>query len=214
MGNYSVYMHTNKENGKKYIGITQLSPEKRWRDGLGYYNNKYFTSAIKKHGWDGFEHEVLYSGLSIESACAIEKELIGKYRSNLPPYGYNHSTGGELPAVGHTYEPTAETRRKIGDANRGKTRSEQTKNRISAAKKGRSNGLTGRIGNLCTRAKKIYQISTSGEVIGVFYGIGEIARIKRYRSPSKIGEVCRGTRKTAYGYIWKYEEAMEKDVSV
>lgn len=52
---YFVYKHTNKLNGKVYIGITgQITVEERWKNGLGYnrYNrngqNSHFYNAIKK----------------------------------------------------------------------------------------------------------------------------------------------------------------------
>lgn len=52
---WTVYVHTNLINGKKYIGITSMSPEKRWRNGTGYTCGA-FKSAIAKYGWDGFSH--------------------------------------------------------------------------------------------------------------------------------------------------------------
>lgn len=91
---WSVYKHTSP-SGKVYIGISKYSPIKRWRGGKGYCNNKYFTNAINKYGWDNFKHEILYADLSKEDACRLEIELIAKYDSTNPDCGYNLSTGGE-----------------------------------------------------------------------------------------------------------------------
>lgn len=205
MNNYSVYIHINKINGKRYVGITSIDPYKRWRNGWGYYNNKYFMSAIKKYGWENFEHKVLLVDLDLETACAVEKELIAKYKTADRKYGYNRSTGGEQPASGHVCTHSMETRNKISRANKGIQRSEETKARISASKKGKSNGKDGKRGKDCAKAKVIYQITLSGEVVGKFYGADEIARMYGFSTPSRIGDVCRGKRKTAYGYKWKYE---------
>ena len=91
---YSVYMHTNKTNGKKYIGITRQNPERRWQKGCGY-EKTYFGNAIKKYGWDGFTHEVLMSGITKEMAINYEIALIANHRTNQREYGYNISIGGQ-----------------------------------------------------------------------------------------------------------------------
>ena len=91
---YSVYIHTNKVNGKKYIGITKQKPQRRWQNGYGY-ENTYFGNAIKKYGWDGFTHEVIITGLSKENACQMEIALIALHKTNNRLYGYNVSEGGE-----------------------------------------------------------------------------------------------------------------------
>lgn len=54
---YFIYKHTNKENGKCYIGQTKNI---KWR----WYPNAYntcskFYRAILKYGWDNFTHEIL-----------------------------------------------------------------------------------------------------------------------------------------------------------
>lgn len=96
METYCVYKHTNKYNGKVYIGITRRQPEVRWNNGKGYENNEYFYRAIQKYGWyEGFTHEILADGLDKESACKLEVELISMYDSANYQYGYNCSTGGE-----------------------------------------------------------------------------------------------------------------------
>lgn len=73
---YVVYCHTNKINGKRYIGITSRKPERRWRNGEGYYHNQHFYASIQKYGWHNFMHEILYSDLKKEDACDIEKQKL------------------------------------------------------------------------------------------------------------------------------------------
>ena len=68
MGTYSVYMHINKINGKKYIGITSQRPKSRWHNGKGYAQQRRFYSAIKSYGWDNFEHIILFNGLTKKEA--------------------------------------------------------------------------------------------------------------------------------------------------
>lgn len=84
---YYVYKHTNKYNGKCYIGITKQVPHKRWGSGKGYKSNVEFTNAINKFGWDGFSHEIIYSRLSEFDAKCYEFELIVYYDSI--EFGYN-----------------------------------------------------------------------------------------------------------------------------
>ena len=181
-------------------------PLKRWRAGWGYYGNKHFMSAILKYGWDEFSHEVLYSDLDFETASKIEMDLVKKYRSNECKYGYNRSIGGEQPAKGHKFVPTSETIRKMSEAHKGRKRSDDVRAKISRSKKGKSNGREGLIGKDSGKAKQILQMTLDGRVIRSFYGTGEVARELGIPSPSKIGDVCRGTRQTAYGYRWMYTE--------
>lgn len=92
---YTVYIHTNKRNGKKYVGITSKKPAQRWNSGYGYYLNKPFYHAIKKYGWnDGFKHDIVAEGLTAEQAASLERELIAQYDSNDPQHGYNRTGGG------------------------------------------------------------------------------------------------------------------------
>lgn len=61
-GTYSVYIHQNLTNGKRYVGITCKKPERRWGyQGAGYKSQTYFWKAIQKYGWDNFDHEVFAS---------------------------------------------------------------------------------------------------------------------------------------------------------
>lgn len=127
---YTVYKHTTP-SGKVYIGITKHKPEYRWNNGNGYRQNKHFYSAIQKYGWENIKHEILYEGLTKEQACYLEIELIAKYDATNQKHGYNHTMGGETNIL------SAESLRKISEANKGKHRSAETRQKISEALKGR-----------------------------------------------------------------------------
>lgn len=112
---WSVYVLT-VPNGKKYIGTTQRSPMQRWRYGYGYEKNQPFFAAIKKYGWCNIEKEIVGTDLTQIDAHALEQELIKKYKSNVPEYGYNRAAGG----VGTTgFYPNEESRAKMAKSHMG-----------------------------------------------------------------------------------------------
>jgi len=98
-GNYTVYFHINKINGKIYVGITCRNPNKRWSNGNGYKYKSKFWNAIKKYGWNNFEHEIFATKLTKAEACNMEKLLIKKLHTTDDRYGYNMDEGGGLPPV-------------------------------------------------------------------------------------------------------------------
>lgn len=126
---YTVYCHTNKINGKKYVGITGREVNKRWLNGKGYQDNPHFNNAIKKYGWDNFDHEILYSEITKEKAKKIEIELIKMLKLQDPEYGYNVADGGDLVNV--------ETREKISNTLKGHNISDETRKKISESLTGR-----------------------------------------------------------------------------
>ena len=97
-GCWSVYIHTNRLNGKRYVGITSKIPEKRWQNGFGYYGQPFYK-AIKKYGWENFDHEIIASHLTKEEAENFEKILIQKLDSFIKHNGYNVSIGGGIPVT-------------------------------------------------------------------------------------------------------------------
>lgn len=93
MNNYIIYKHTNKINGKVYIGQTSQSMSQRWSNGNGYKGSVKFYSAIKKYGANNFEHEILKENLTQEEANYWEDYYINYYNSI--ETGYNLKTGGQ-----------------------------------------------------------------------------------------------------------------------
>ena len=66
---WTLYIHTNKINSKQYVGITSRPVNQRWGSNGNNYlrDNTYFGNAIKKYGWDAFEHEIIYDACLTES---------------------------------------------------------------------------------------------------------------------------------------------------
>ena len=77
--NWSVYRHI-APNGFSYIGMTSLEPEKCWKNGKGYYGTL-FEEMILKYGWENFEHEILYTGLTEAEARLVKNVTICEYSS-------------------------------------------------------------------------------------------------------------------------------------
>lgn len=98
---YIVYIHTNKINNKKYVGITKHGTARWGRNGIHYIHSscRVFKAAILKYGWDSFDHEIIHTGLSKDEACELEKFYIEKYKTNVyqwgTKYGYNLTSGGD-----------------------------------------------------------------------------------------------------------------------
>ena len=116
--NYIVYCHINKINGKKYIGITQ-NIKKRWNPS-SYQKCQKFYSAIKKYGWNNFEHIIIHKNLTKEQACQQEITLIKKHKTQNRNYGYNVSVGGEIFMIGYKF--TDDQKKKLSKIKKGKNK--------------------------------------------------------------------------------------------
>lgn len=134
---YYVYIHINKVNNKKYVGITKTSLAKRWgKNGSAYIRDKKsaFGRAIEKYGWENFYHEIFATNLSKERACELEVILIQVFRARDPRYGYNVQPGGQLGNAGVVF--SEESKEKMRKAKVGKKLTEDHKKRISESLKG------------------------------------------------------------------------------
>ena len=130
----TVYCHVNKINGKRYVGITSNPVSIRWNNGNGYKHNAHFTNAIKKYGWENFEHNILAVNVSESEAKELEKRYISEYKSNNRLFGYNKSSGGEpMTGVKHSEE----TKRKMSESAKKKIVSESTRRKLSEIMKNR-----------------------------------------------------------------------------
>lgn len=152
---FKIYCYTNQINGKRYIGQTHLTLERR-AGGEGYRYNEHqaFGAAIRKYGWESFTSEILEDNLTLEQANEREQYWIQKLNT-LSPNGYNLASGGhnyswhkesrqKLSKSMKGKKPwttgkhlSDETKRKISQSNLGKTISEETREKIRQANLGK-----------------------------------------------------------------------------
>lgn len=123
---YTIYCHVFP-NGKRYVGITRTSIYKRWGNGLKYASCPLVNRAIQKYGWDNIKHEVLEEVETLQEAEKCERKYISELGTQDHEKGYNILPGGDVS----TNEPTEGMRYKLGNGWRGRSRSEEEKERIS-----------------------------------------------------------------------------------
>ena len=106
---YTVYKLTDPD-GKVYIGVTGKTVEERWNKGRGYSRGTPIREAIRKYGWESFQHEILCEKLTRDGAEKLEKAFITYYDSSDPEKGYNRFLGG-LGKGAHMSEVTKQLSR-------------------------------------------------------------------------------------------------------
>lgn len=190
---WCVYIHISPNN-KYYVGITSRKPEKRWKGGSGYKNNKHFYNAIQKYGWDNFQHEIIASNITEQEAENFEILLIEKLKSNNPLFGYNITSGGEgslgisrCGAENSMYRKhhTDETRKKMSDAKKEYYKKLGYKN-----------------------FRPIYQFSLNGTFIKEYCSVKDVCEELGF-STSVVSRSCSREINTAYGYIWVYKDMVD-----
>lgn len=217
--NYCVYIHTSP-SGKKYVGQTCQNLKKRWGENGKRYlekkNDKYihpaFARAIKKYGWDNFNHEVVANNLTKEEADNFEKLFIEKLNTMNPKYGYNLKDGGSNGSLSeetrkkiseshkgnknymYGKQMSEETKQKLSESHKGKMVSEETKKKISESLQGENNYLYGK--HLSEETKQKISESHKGKTLSDEH--------KR-----KIGEAVKGEKHPLYGKSHT-EETKEK----
>ncbi len=204
---WCVYKHTNKLNGKCYIGITSQNVRVRWNRGWGYQYCPHFWKAIQKYGWDAFSHEILYDGLTKEEAETWEVNLIAEYHSADPMWGYNVALGGNSAG-----KHSEETRKKLGDCRRGCKHTEAAKLKMREAHTGMvfseehlQKLRMAQFGEKHHRARAVCQFTLCGEFVARYECVAEAQRQTGIPNQN-IVKCCQGRRAYAGGFLWEYAE--------
>lgn len=169
---------------------------------MGYKTQTRFYEAIEEFGWRNIRHTILAEGLTREEADAMEARMVAECRSNDPEHGYNVREGGFAAPL----DPAS--RERIRQANIGKHLSEETKAKIRATTTGMpkseeharhiSEGQKGRPSKL---GKPVVRVEDGV----VFPSTRRAATAMGHElNASLISSCCRGERKSAWGYHWRY----------
>lgn len=197
-----IYIIRNNDDGKVYIGQS-VDVEYRICNHFSClkhnrHDNEYMQRAYNKNP-EAFDWELLCE-CSVDELDEKEIGYINEYRSADRKFGYNHSYGGQL-----YHRATMETRikmsevkkgvkfteehcRKIGEANRRRKLSDETKAKIAAKHK-----------------KPIYQYTINGEFVARHESAKDAAICLGLKHPTGIKTAAHGRTKTSAGYVWKYE---------
>lgn len=210
-----IYKITNSINQKIYIGKTIRTIEERWREHQRDYNKtslekRPLYAAMKKYGISAFSIEQI-------EECSLE-ELEEKERYWIEFYGsfkngYNATLGGDgKPYIDYdlvilTYRETQNITKTAEILNIGR----DTVSIILNIKK--EPILPATQINRNKFGIPVNQYDLSGNYIRTFpsaknaaFTLGKINKPTDRGAGAHITDVCKGRRKTAYGYIWRFAE--------
>lgn len=219
-----IYMHTNKINGKKYIGQTTQTLEKRLK---GHFNSantgsQYpFHKALIKYGLDAFESVVLDSAYNKKELNEKEIAWIAFYNT-CHGEGYNCTEGGENVTMTNEIKMkigqankgkkswskgkklTNEHASKISESNKGKKFSKEHKKKLSDAHKGKNKSKehAQNIGKGHQKKVKAYVYKTM-EFVGEFESVKEASEHFGFVA-SAISKVAKGQLKKTHGFYFEF----------
>lgn len=194
---YAVYCHTNKINGKRYVGITKQKPERRWSNGHGYEGNLHFKNAIDKYGWEEFFHEILFTGLNKEEAQQKEIELIAKWDLTNRDKGYNVALGGDLLP-----SPSDDTKQKISNS----LKETYKKTKHPCYGRAMSDSCKQMMENANEKRKKaVLQYTLTGDFVQEYSSMREMERVTGFHRAA-VKDNIKGKSSQSYGFIWKFKE--------
>lgn len=199
-----IYQIINDINGKIYVGKTEFSIEKCFkehcRDAFKERNEKRpLYSAMQKYGVEHFHIELIEETDDPEEREIYWIEQLGSFKQ-----GYNATKGGDGRKY-LDYDLIISLYREIQNIEETARKLKISPDSVERVLKERKEKVAPQQEvNLIKSGKKIAQCNKdTGEIINVFPSIKSAGRFieKPY---SHISDVVNSKRQTAYGYKWKF----------
>lgn len=188
---YIVYITENMINHKSYIGVHKCVDLDDGYLGSGTA----FLKAVKKYGKENFERRILFVYDNAKEAYEKEGELVWEWVVECDSY-YNLTNGGKYLKMTNDIKDKiskAKMGKNTGEDNYmyGKTHSEEVRKKIGDREYSTGKDHAAARSVKCVETGEIYSSATeAGTILG--------------KNGASIGRVCRGERKTAYGYKWEF----------
>lgn len=205
-----IYKIINDINNKIYVGKTHGSIEKRFQEHCRAINSRKtekrpLYSAMNKYGIEHFHIELVEETNEPEEQEQYWIKYYDSYHN-----GYNATLGGDgRPYI--DYDKVVELYKILQNQNEVAKKLNIDKKTVNSILKDRKiNRLSSPIVNKQKLSKQIGQFNLEDKLIQTFDSAIEAARaLGKITSTSNgasshITDVCRGKRKTAYGYKWKF----------
>ncbi len=213
---YTIYKVTNTEDGKIYIGATTKDLKQRKQDHnqkARSGNGHFFHEAILTSGPECFHWEQIDTAYSINELSAKERGYIKKYDAQTN--GYNGDCGGGFKKYVFQYSTEGDYLETYDSLENAANAVNANKTDISAACLGKIKSCKGFYWSYVynseikppedNRLKAICQFSMDGRILNRFNSIADASRVTKVNK-SSIAKCCRGERKSASGFMWKYKE--------
>lgn len=208
-----IYLIWNDINDKEYVGKTEFSLEHRFaehcRDAFHPKREcRPLYRAMRKYGIEHFHISFLE-----ETDNPEERETYWILKRGTFTNGYNATMGGDGKRV-VDYEEVVKTYRELGSQRRTAEALGLCVDTVRYALKSCGvERMSSRDINVGRFGKAVDMLSRDGELICSFESIanaavfiaGERGVESRNICPAHISQVCKGRRKSAYGYSWRFQ---------
>ena len=206
-----IYRIINKITNQNYIGQTTQDLYERWRQHKQKKSNcRYLKSAFNKYGIENFDFKLICIGFD-DNLNDLEIYYIKKYNC-IVPNGYNLRSGGNNGGKHNeeTKKKISETLKNTLSSNKsnnklGRTHNEERKKKMSNAAKGRKlSSETKEKLKLINSKHKVIQLDIFENIVNIFLNTVDAAKALN-TTKNNICMVCNGKRKSAKGFIFRYE---------
>lgn len=209
-----IYKATNVATGEVYIGATTINLKDRINDHYNKAVKDYgykFQNAIREYGIENFTWEQIDTAQDTNELALKESYYISKFDSINS--GYNSDRGGGFKKLIYQYNLTGKiesTFQSLEEASKSSSISEDSISHACVGDRKTSNGFYWTYTTTFDfkediRKKKVIQYDFDGELVKVFDSISEASKATEVNK-SSIAKCCRGERKKAGDFIWKFSE--------